>query len=253
MYKSKGRKSPTGKTTGTGGIRTNEWKKYLAELLGTFVLIFIGTGSAVVAGKYIGFLGIALAFGLTVLAMVYAVGHISGCHINPAITIAMLVNRKIGSKDAAFYIVAQCIGAILASVLLLSIMTGQPGFDLATNGLGQNGYGAASPGGFSMVSGFIAEVVLTFVFLLVIFGVTSKTAPAGFAGIPIGFALAVILLVCIPITGASINPARSLGPALVVGGTALAQLWLFIIAPIIGALIAAVVWKYLLEDTAAPA
>ncbi|MDD4138106.1 MAG: aquaporin Z [Methanoregula sp.] len=234
-------------------VFTNEWKKYLAELLGTFVLIFIGTGSAVVAGAQIGFLGIALAFGLTVVAMVYAIGHISGCHINPAITIAMLVNGKIGSKDAVYYIIAQCIGAVLASVLLLSIMTGLPGFDVATTGLGQNGYGIASPGGYSMVSGLIAEVLLTFVFLLVIFGVTSKSAPAGFAGIPIGLALTVILLVCIPITGASINPARSLGPALVVGGTALAQLWLFIIAPIIGAVIAAFVWKYLLEDTAAPA
>jgi aquaporin Z len=165
----------------------------------------------------------------------------------------MLVNGKIGSKDAVYYIIAQCIGAVLASVLLLSIMTGLPGFDVATTGLGQNGYGVASPGGYSMVSGLIAEVLLTFVFLLVIFGVTSKSAPAGFAGIPIGLALTVILLVCIPITGASINPARSLGPALVVGGTALAQLWLFIIAPIIGAVIAAFVWKYLLEDTAAPA
>lgn len=241
------------KGTGTGGIRTNEWKKYLAELIGTFVLIFIGTGSAVVAGTYIGFLGIALAFGLTVLVMVYAIGPISGCHINPAITIAMLVNGKIGSKDAAIYIVVQCIGAILASVLVLTIMTGFPGFNLATTGLGQNGYGIASPGGYSMISGFIAEVVLTFIFLLVIFGATRKSAPPGFAGIPIGLALSVILLVCIPITGASINPARSLGPALVVGGTALAQLWLFILAPIIGAVIAAFVWKYLLEDTTVPA
>jgi len=239
--------------TGVGGIRTNEWKKYLAELLGTFVLVLIGTGSAVVAGEHIGFLGIALAFGLTVLVMVYAIGHISGCHINPAITIAMLVNGKIGSKDAVIYIIVQCIGAIIASLLLLTIMTGHPGFVLPTTGLGQNGYGVGSPGNYSLVSGFIAEVVLTFVFLLVIFGATSKYAPAGFAGIPIGLSLTALLLMAIPITGGSFNPARSIGPALVVGGTALAQLWLFIIAPIIGAVIAAFVWKYLLEDTPAPA
>jgi len=226
----------------------NDMKKYLAELLGTFVLVFIGTGSAVVAGKDIGFLGISLAFGISVLVMVYAIGHISGCHINPAITIAMLLNGKISTKDAVIYIVVQCIGAIIASVLLLSIMGGFPGYDLATNGLGQNGYGLASPAGFSLAAGFIAEVVLTFIFLIVIFGATSRNAPAGFAGIAIGFALAMIHMVGIPITGTSVNPARSIGPALVAGGTALSQLWVFILAPVIGAVIAAVVWKYLLED-----
>jgi aquaporin Z len=230
----------------------NDMKKYLAELLGTFVLVFMGTGSAVVAGKYIGFLGISLAFGISVLVMVYAIGHISGCHINPAITIAMLLNGKISSKDAVIYIVVQSIGAIIASVLLLNIMAGFPGYDLATNGLGQNGYGAASPAGFSLASGFIAEVVLTFIFLIVIFGSTSKNAPSGFAGIPIGFTLAIIHMVGIPITGTSVNPARSLGPALVAGGTALSQLWVFIVAPIIGAVFAALVWKYLFEDTGLP-
>jgi aquaporin Z len=213
----------------------------------------MGTGSAVVAGKYIGFLGISLAFGISVLVMVYAIGQISGCHINPAITIAMLLNGKIPAKDAVIYIIVQCIGAIIASVLLLNIMAGFPSYDLATNGLGQNGYGSASPGGFSLASGFIAEVVLTFIFLIVIFGATSKNAPAGFAGIPIGFALAIIHMVGIPITGTSVNPARSLGPALVAGGTALAQLWVFIVAPVIGAVIAAVVWKYLFEDSSSPA
>ena len=227
----------------------SDMKKYLAELLGTFVLVFIGTGSAVVAGKYIGFLGISLAFGISVLVMVYAIGQISGCHINPAITIAMLLNGKISAKDAVIYIIVQCMGAIIASVLLLTIMTGFPGYDLATNGLGQNGYGTASPAGFSLASGFIAEAVLTFIFLIVIFGATSRNAPAGFAGIPIGFALAIIHMVGIPITGTSVNPARSLGPALVAGGTALAQLWVFIVAPVIGAVIAAVVWKYLFEDS----
>ena len=230
-----------------------DYKKYLAELIGTFVLVFIGTGSAVVAGKEIGFLGIAFAFGISVLVMVYAIGQISGCHINPAITIGMLANGKIGSKDAVMYIIAQCIGAIIASLVLLSIMTGLPGYTLATNGLGQNGYGVASSGGFPLASGFIAEVVLTFIFLMVVFGATSKKAPAGFAGIAIGLSLAMIHMVGIPITGTSVNPARSLGPALVVGGTALAQLWVFILAPIIGALIAAMVWKYLFEERASPA
>ncbi len=231
----------------------SEYKKYLDELIVTFVHVFIGTGSAVVAGKEIGFLGIALAFGISVLVMVYAIGQISGCHINPAITIGMLANGKIGSKDAVMYIVAQCIGAIIASLVLLSIMTGLPGYNLATNGLGQNGYGVASPGGFPLASGFIAEVVLTFIFLMVVFGATSKKAPAGFAGIAIGLSLAMIHMVGIPITGTSVNPARSLGPALVVGGTALAQLWVFILAPIIGALIAAMVWKNLFEERALPA
>jgi len=230
----------------------NDMKKYLAELMGTFVLVFIGTGSAVVAGKYIGFLGISLAFGISVLVMVYTIGHISGCHINPAITIAMLLNGKIPAKDAVIYIIVQSIGAIIASVLLLNIMAGFQGYDLSTDGLGQNGYGAASPAGFSLASGFIAEVVLTFIFLIVIFGSTSKNAPAGFGGIPIGFALAIIHMVGIPITGTSVNPARSLGPALIAGGTALSQLWVFIVAPIIGAVFAALVWKYLFEDTGLP-
>ena len=149
--------------------------------------------------------------------MVYAIGQISGCHINPAITIAMLVNRKIGSKDAALYIVVQCIGAIIVSLILLAIMTGLAGYDLATNGLGQNG-GGRFPGGFSLASAFIAEVVLTFIFSMVVFGATRKKAPAGFAGIAIGLSLAMIHMVGIPITGTSMNPARSLGPALVAGG-----------------------------------
>jgi aquaporin Z len=220
----------------------SDMKKYLAELIGTFVLVFFGTGAAVVAGKSIGVLGIALAFGIAVLVMVYAIGAISGCHINPAITIAMLVNGKIGSKDAVIYIIVQCIGAIIASALLFTIMTGNPAYTIATDGLGQNGYGIASPGGYSLVSGLLAEVILTFIFLMVIFGATSKAAPAGFAGIAIGLSLTTVHLVGIQITGTSVNPARSLGPALIVGGTALSQLWLFIIAPIIGAVIAAVVW-----------
>jgi aquaporin Z len=225
----------------------SDTKKYLAELLGTFVLVFFGTGAAVVAGKSIGFLGIALAFGIAVLVMVYAIGAISGCHINPAITVAMLVNGKISSKDAGMYIIAQCIGAIIASALLFAIMTGSPTYNIATDGLGQNGYGIASPGGFTLISGFIAEVILTFIFLMVIFGATSKSAPAGFAGIAIGLSLTTVHLVGIPITGTSVNPARSLGPAIIAGGTALSQLWLFIVAPIVGAALAAIVWKNLFE------
>ena len=231
----------------------SDTQKYLAELLGTFVLVFFGCGAAVIAGKSLGVLGIAFAFGLAVLVMVYAIGPISGCHINPAITVAMFVNGKIPSKDAIVYIIVQCIGAIIAAGLLLAVMTGLPAYSLAADGLGQNGYGAASPGGYSMLSGLIAEIVLTFVFLIVIFGATSKSAPAGFAGIAIGLSLTLIHIVGIMITGTSVNPARSLGPALIVGGTALSQLWLFIVAPIIGAVLAAVVWKYLFESPGAAA
>jgi len=162
----------------------SDMQKYLAELLGTFVLVFIGTGAAVIAGKSLGVLGIAFAFGVAVLVMVYAIGPISGCHINPAITVAMLVNGKIPTRDALIYIVVQCIGAVIASALLLAVMTGNPAYSLATDGLGQNGYGIASPSGYSMVSGLIAEIILTFIFLIVIFGATSKAAPAGFAALP---------------------------------------------------------------------
>jgi aquaporin Z len=220
-------------------------KKYAAELIGTMVLVLMGCGSAVLAGSFIGNVGIAFAFGLAVLAMVYAIGSISGCHINPAITISMLALRKISVKDAAMYIVSQCIGAILGAGVLYSIAVGKPEYSLAINGLGQNGYGAASPAGFSLTSAFIAEVVLTFIFLLVIHGSTSDKAPKGFAGISIGLSLVLIHLVSIPVTGTSVNPARSLGPAVFVGGTALSQLWLFWLAPIIGGLLAAAVWKIL--------
>ena len=220
-------------------------KKYAAEFVGTFVLVFIGCGSATLAGKYIGFVGIAFAFGLSVLAMVYAIGGISGCHINPAISISMLASGKMKPKDTAIYVIVQCIGAVVAAATIYAVAVGNPGYSIAVNGLGQDGYGVASPGGFSMTSGFIAEVVLTFIFLLVIYGSTSERAPKGFAGISIGLSLVLIHLVGIPITGTSVNPARSLGPALMVGGTALSQLWLFWVAPIIGGLLAAVVWRLL--------
>jgi aquaporin Z len=223
-------------------------KKYLAELIGTLALVLVGCGSAVIAGNHIGFTGISFAFGLTVLVMVYAIGNISGCHINPAITVAMLVAGKIKGKDALFYVIAQCIGAIIGAGILWAIASGNADFSLASTGLGQNGYGIHSPEGYSLITCFIAEVVLTALFLFVIFGSTHKDAPKGFAGVSIGFALVLIHLVGIPITGTSVNPARSLGPAVFVGGDALGQLWLFIVAPIVGGIIAAIIWKYTFEE-----
>lgn len=229
-------------------------KKYFAELVGTAALVLIGCGSAVIAGGQIGYYGIAFAFGLTVLAMVYAIGPISGCHINPAITVAMWIADKIKGKDAIFYIIFQCLGAIIGAGFLLAIARGNPNFSLALKGLGQNGYGIHSPGGYNLISCFIAEVVLTALFIFVIFGSTHKDAPKGFAGISIGLTLVLIHLVSIPIDGTSVNPARSLGPAVFAHGAALSQLWLFIIAPVVGALIAAVVWKYVFEkETPIPA
>jgi aquaporin Z len=221
-------------------------KKYAAEFIGTLVLVLMGCGSAVLAGSSIGFVGISFAFGLSLLAMVYAIGGISGCHINPAVSISMLAAGKLSAKDAVAYIVAQCLGAVVGAAALYVIAIGNPSYNLAINGLGQNGYDAASPAGFSMTSAFVAEVLLTFIFLLVIHGSTSEKVPKGFAGIPIGLSLVLIHLVGIPVTGTSVNPARSLGPAVIVGlvdSTALSQLWLFWVAPIIGGLIAAAVWR----------
>ena len=184
-------------------------KKYIAELIGTMVLVLMGCGSAVIAGNYLGgTVGIAFAFGISVLVMVYTIGPISGCHINPAISIAMLVAGKLSVKDTAFYVVFQCIGAIIGAGILYSIAVGTRTFNLAVNGLGQNGYGTASMGGYSLASALIAEIVLTFIFLLVIFGSTSEAAPKGFAGIAIGFTLVLIHLVAIPIDGTSVNPSK---------------------------------------------
>jgi aquaporin Z len=224
-------------------------KKYVAELIGTFVLVFMGCGSAVFAGGYIGNEGVAFAFGLSVLAMAYAIGGISGCHINPAISVSMFAAGKMKLKDMIAYVVVQCIGAVIAATLIYEIAIRNPFYQLTPNGLAVNGYDALSPAGFPMASGFIAEVVLTFIFLLVIFGSTSEKAPKGFAGISIGLSLVLIHLVGIPITNTSVNPARSLGPAVVVGllngGLALSQLWLFWVAPIIGGLLAASLWRLL--------
>lgn len=223
--------------------------KYFAELLGTLFLVLIGCGSAVIAGGQVGFLGISFAFGLTVLVMVYAIGPISGCHINPAITVAMLVAKKINARDAAGYIVAQCVGAVIGAAILMVIASGTSTY--VAGSLGQNGYAELSPMQYSLAAGFTAEVVLTFLFLLVIFGSTHPAAPKGFAGIAIGFALVLIHIVGIPITGTSVNPARSLGPAVLAGGGAIAQLWMFIVAPLLGSILAAVVWRGAF-DKAAP-
>jgi aquaporin Z len=221
-------------------------KKYIAELIGTMVLVLMGCGSAVIAGQILGvqyaYIGIALAFGLAVLTMVYALGGISGCHINPAISISMLIAGKLSVKDTIFYVVFQCIGAIIGAGILYTIALGNPLYRLAT-GLGQNGYGTASLGGYSLTAVLITEVVLTFIFVLVVHGSTHERAPKGFAGISIGLSLVLMHIVAIPIDGTSVNPARSLGPAVFVGGTALIQLWVFWVAPIVGGIIAAVVWK----------
>lgn len=228
-------------------METKPFTKYIAELIGTMVLVLIGCGSAVIAGGNVGFLGISFAFGVAVLVMVYTIGPISGCHINPAITLSMLVVKKINAKDALMYVLFQIIGAIIGAGILYLIAAGVSGYSVSVNGLGQNGYDTHSPGGYSMISGIIAEVVFTAIFLIVILGSTHKNAPAGFAGIAIGFTLFLIHIVVIPVTGTSVNPARSIGPAVFVGGDALVQLWVFIVAPIVGGIIGAGIWKLLLD------
>lgn len=217
--------------------------RYLAEFVGTFVLVFASCGSAVLAGDKIGFLGVSLAFGLSLLAMVYAIGPISGCHINPAVTFGILISKKMDAKYAAGYVVAQVIGAIVAAGILLLIVKGAPsGYDPSVAGFAANGYGEHSPGRYNLSSAFLVEVVLTFLLVFTVLGATDIRAPVGFAGIPIGFVLTLIHLVGIPVTNTSVNPARSIGPAVFVGGWALSQLWVFIIAPLIGAAIAAAVY-----------
>jgi aquaporin Z len=225
----------------------NPMKKYVAELIGTMVLVLMGCGSAVIVSNYLGvqysYVCIPLAFGLAVLAMVYTIGGISGCHINPAISISMLVAGKLSVKDTVFYVIFQCIGAIIGAGILYAIFTGSPSYSLKANGLGANGYGDASLLHFSLAAVFLAEVVLTFIFVLVVHGSTHDRVPKGFAGLSIGLTLTLVHIVGIVIDGTSVNPARSLGPALFVGGTALSQVWVFWVAPIIGGIIAAVVWK----------
>lgn len=220
-----------------------------AECFGTFWLTFGGCGSAVIAAGYpslgIGFLGVAFAFGLTVLTMAYAVGHISGGHFNPAVTVGLWSSGRFKTAEVVPYIVAQVVGAIAAAAVLFSIASGKPGW--VSGGFASNGYGALSPGQYDLGSCFVAEVVLTFFFLIIITGCTSKGAAVGFAGIPIGLTLTLIHLVSIPITNTSVNPARSTGPALFAGGAYISQLWLFWFAPLIGAVVAGLVARWLYE------
>jgi aquaporin Z len=232
-------------------------RRVFAEFIGTFWLVFGGTGSAVFAAVFltdahvpvgIGFAGVALAFGLTVLTMAFALGHISGAHFNPAVTIGLWAGKRFPARDIVPYIVAQVIGAIVGSAVVDAIVSSHTGFAMQPNGLAANGYGDHSPGGFGLVSGFIAEFVLTAGFLIVIVGSTDARAPKGFAPIAIGLALTLIHLVSIPITNTSVNPARSTGPAIFVGGWALEQLWLFWLAPILGALVAGFGYRALASE-----
>lgn len=223
-------------------------KKLSAEFLGTFWLVFGGCGAAVLAAAFpntgIGFLGVAFAFGLTVLTMAFAIGHISGCHLNPAVSVGLMMGKRFPASDLLGYVVAQVAGAICASGALFVIASGKAGFDLS-GGFAANGYGLHSPGGYSPVACLTAEIVLTFMFLMIILGSTDARAPKGFAPIAIGLGLTLIHLISIPVTNTSVNPARSTGPALFVGGWAVEQLWMFWVAPIVGAAIAGVAYPAL--------
>ena len=225
-------------------------KRSAAEFLGTFWLVFGGCGSAVLAAAFpqvgIGFLGVAFAFGLTVLTMAYAIGHVSGCHLNPAVTIGLFAGKRIPASDILPYIVAQVLGAIAGAGVLYVIASGKAGFTLA-GGFASNGYGAHSPGGYSLTAALVAETVLTFMFLIVIMGSTDKRAPQGLAPIAIGLCLTLIHLISIPVTNTSVNPARSTGPAIFAGGWAIKQLWLFWVAPIVGGAIGGVVYAVLIS------
>jgi aquaporin Z len=229
-------------------------QRSLAEFIGTFWLVLGGCASAVLSAAFpevgIGILGVAFAFGLTVLTMAFAIGHISGCHLNPAVSVGLLVGGRFKASDLLPYVLAQVLGAILAAGLLYFIASGKAGFDLA-GGLASNGYGAHSPGGYGLASALVTEMVMTFMFLMIILGSTDRRAPAGFAPIAIGLGLTLIHLISIPVTNTSVNPARSTGPALIVGGWALGQLWLFWVAPILGAALAGVAYRGLAGDEGA--
>ena len=229
-------------------------KRSAAEFLGTFWLVFGGCGSAVLAAAFpalgIGFLGVALAFGLTVLTMAYAIGHISGCHLNPAVTIGLWTGKRIPASDLLPYILAQVLGGIAGAGVLYVIASGKAGFSV-TGGFAANGYGAHSPGGYTLLACLVAETVLTFMFLMIILGSTDKRAPKGLAPLAIGFGLTLIHLIGIPVTNTSVNPARSTGPAIFVGGWAISQLWLFWLAPIVGAALAGLAYSFFTGDTEA--
>jgi aquaporin Z len=224
-------------------------KKLGAEFIGTFWLVLGGCGSAVMAAAFpgfgIGFMGVSLAFGLTVLTMAYAIGHISGCHLNPAVSVGLWAGKRFPASELVPYILAQVAGGLAGAAVLYFIASGKPGFLEAPRVLAANGYGAHSPGGYSMAAGFVAEVVMTFMFLLIILGATDGRAPKGFAPIAIGLGLTLIHLISIPVTNTSVNPARSTAPALFVGGWAIEQLWLFWVAPILGALLAGGIYSWL--------
>jgi len=228
-------------------------KRSVAEFLGTFWLVFGGCGSAVLAAAFpnlgIGFLGVALAFGLTVLTMAYAIGHISGCHLNPAVSVGLAAGKRFPASELPAYVVAQVLGAVAAAGVLFLIASGKPGFEMG--GFASNGYAAHSPGGYSLLSCLIAEIVLTGMFLMIIMGATDRRAPQGFAPLAIGLGLTLIHLIGIPITNLSVNPARSTGPAVFVGGWALQQLWLFWVAPIVGGAIGAIVYNTVLGEAEA--
>jgi aquaporin Z len=234
MPKTTAARSPSG-----GAIR-----RYFAELVGTFVLVVGGVGAAVIAGEDIGFVGVSFAFGLSVLAMVYAVAPISGAHLNPAVTVALLLAGKMDRRHVPGYLIAQCVGAILAAGVVLVLAQGaRSGYSAPLDGLGANGFDAHSPGGYGIGPAFLAEVVLTFLFTFTVLGSTDSRAPVGFAGLAIGLMLTLVHLVGIPITNTSVNPARSLGPAVFVGGWAMDQLWVFIVAPLLGSGLAAAVYR----------
>ena len=221
-------------------------KKLAAEFIGTFWLVLGGCGSVVLAAAFpnlgIGFAGVALAFGLTLLTMAFAIGHISGCHLNPAVSVGLWVGRRFPGKEVVPYVIAQVIGGIVAGAILYAIASGKAGFD-ASAGFASNGYGEHSPGGYSLISCLVSEIVMTMMFLFVIMGATSKRAPQGFAPIAIGFCLTLIHLISIPVTNTSVNPARSTGVAVFAGGWALSQLWLFWVAPIIGAVFGGLIFR----------
>ena len=229
-------------------------KRAIAEFVGTFWLVFGGCGSAVLAAAFpglgIGFAGVALAFGLTVLTMAFAIGHISGCHLNPAVSVGLVVGKRFPVSDLVPYVIAQVLGAIAGSSVLYVIASGKEGFSLA-GGFAANGYAAHSPGGYSMVACLVAEITLTFMFLMIIMGATDKRAPAGFAPVAIGLGLTLIHLIGIPVTNTSVNPARSTAPAIFVGDWALQQLWLFWVAPIVGAAIAGIVYPVIAGESEA--
>ena len=220
-------------------------KKYLCEFIGTAVLVLFGCGSAAIAGGTLGTLGIAFAFGLSIVAMAYVIGNVSGCHINPAVSLAMLINKKMTVKEFIGYVISQVLGAILGAGLLYAIIANSASLDIATTGLGANGFGAASSVNLSMFGAILVEIILTFVFIYTILGVTSDESKSSVSGIVIGLTLTFVHIMGIPLTGTSVNPARSLAPAIFLGGEALSQVWVFIVAPFIGSALAAVAYKYL--------